>query len=210
MTDNIITMIDYGASNIRSAQKAFEYLGANVQLTDDPAVVRGASKLVLPGVGAFGSGIEALRAKELEEPIHEAVGRDIPLLGICVGMQFLFDTSDEMGMHRGLGLIGGRVTRFDFPKEERLKIPHMGWNELVHHQPTHWLVKDVPAEAHTYFVHSYYCIPQDSAVLVSESVYGRPFAAIVAHNNVFGLQFHPEKSQKAGLQILQNYMEYEA
>ncbi len=200
-------MIDYGASNIRSAYKAFEHIGADVELTDDPAVVRQATKLVLPGVGAFGSGIEALRARGLEPAIHEKVDAGVPLLGICVGMQFLFDSSDEMGNHTGLGLIPGHVTRFRFDNPS-LKVPHMGWNE-IEHDNSHWLLTDVASGAHTYFVHSYYCTPTNSADTVASTDYGQAFTAVVAHDNVYGIQFHPEKSQRNGLQILKNYVDLE-
>ncbi len=200
-------MIDYGASNIRSAYKAFEHIGADVELTDDPAVVREATKLVLPGVGAFGSGIEALRARGLEPAIHEKVDAGVPLLGICVGMQFLFDSSDEMGDHKGLGLIPGHVTRFRFDNPS-LKVPHMGWNE-IEHDSNHWLLTDVASGAHTYFVHSYYCTPTNSADTVASTDYGHAFTAVVAHDNVYGIQFHPEKSQRNGLQILKNYVDLE-
>jgi len=208
---NTITMIDYGASNIRSAFKAFEYVGAQVTLTGDPDIVRRATKLVLPGVGAFGSGMGALRAAGLEAPIHEAVQRGIPLLGICAGMQFLFDSSDEMGIHQGLGLIPGHVTRFPdqlrLQEEARpLKIPHMGWNQLEIAVP-HPLLQDVPASGYGYFVHSYYCSPSDPTHVLAWSDYGMPFAAIVARDNVLGIQFHPEKSQHIGLQIIRNYVE---
>lgn len=199
-----ITMIDYGASNIRSAQKAFEFIGAEVELTSDPAAVARGRKLVLPGVGAFGSGIGALRARGLEEPIQAAVARGVPLLGICVGMQFLFSSSDEMGSHTGLGLIPGHVTRFS--GGGNLKVPHMGWNGLEF-AADHPLLAGIAQGDHAYFVHSYYCAPLDSAQVVATAVYERPFAAIVHRENVYGLQFHPEKSQRVGLQILRNYLE---
>lgn len=238
MTIQTITMIDYGASNIRSAQKAFEHIGATVQLTEDPEVVRRAEKLVLPGVGAFGSGMDGLRQRDLPHAIHEAVVRGVPFLGICVGMQLLFDESDEMGIHQGLSLIPGKVTRFpeqltmnneqltmdneqlsainenNEPIENRqskivnLKVPHMGWNQLEH-DGTHWLLHGVQDGDYAYFVHSYHCIPDDEADTVARTEYGRPFTAIVARDNVYGLQFHPEKSQHVGLQILRNFMEKE-
>ena len=202
-----ITMIDYGASTIRSAQKAFEYIGADVLLTSNPADVVAAvdegTKLVLPGVGAFGSGIAAVRERGLEEAIHEAVGQGVLLLGICVGMQFLFEKSDEMGQYTGLGLIPGHVTRFP---ANGLKVPHMGWNELEFDN-SHPLLQGVEQGDHTYFVHSYYCSPTDPVHTVAQASYGRPFSAIVHHDNVYGLQFHPEKSQRVGLQILRNYLE---
>lgn len=199
-----IVMIDYGAGNIRSAFKAFEHLGADIELTSDTAVVERADKLVLPGVGAFGAGMAELRRRGLEEPTKKAVANGIPLLGICVGMQYLFDTSDEMGLHDGLRLIPGHVTRFD-PHPDH-KVPHMGWNQL-HHDETHPLLRGVENGAYCYFVHSYYCVPQDETNSIATTDYGRDFCAIVGRGHVYGLQFHPEKSHEIGLQILQNYID---
>ena len=200
---NKITMIDYGGSNLRSAQKAFEFVGADLVTTADPDVIGRAVKLVLPGVGAFGAGMDAVRALELVEPIHEAVQRGIPMLGICIGMQFLFEDSNEMGQHEGLGLIPGHVVRFP---GNGLKVPHMGWNQLEH-DGSHFLLKGVEPGAYTYFVHSYHCVPADPAWIVASTEYGRPFCAIVARDNVYGIQFHPEKSHKIGLRIIQNFVE---
>lgn len=200
---NKITMIDYGGSNLRSAQKAFEFVGADLCTTADPDTIRRADKLVLPGVGAFGAGMGAVRALGLVEPIHEAVQRGIPMLGICIGMQFLFEDSNEMGHHEGLGLIPGHVVRFP---SNGLKVPHMGWNQLEH-DGSHFLLKGVEQGAYTYFVHSYHCVPGDSDWIVASTEYGQSFCAIVAHNNVYGIQFHPEKSHKIGLRIIQNFVE---
>lgn len=198
-------MIDYGASNIRSALKAFEYLGADVLLTSDPAEVLQADKLVLPGVGAFGSGMEALRGLGLDSAVKERVAAGVPLLGICVGMQFLFETSNEMGQHTGLGLIPGDVTRFE-TVDPANKVPHMGWNQIKHSE-NHWLMAGVPAGSYVYFVHSYYCRPTDPSATIARTDYEEDFCSVVAHENVYGIQFHPEKSQKNGLRILQNYIE---
>lgn len=198
-----ITMIDYGASNIRSAQKAFEHIGATVQLTADPDVVRRADKLVLPGVGAFGSGMDGLRRYNLPAAIHEAVGRGVPFLGICVGMQLMFDEGHEMGIHQGLSLLPGKVIRF--PAIVNLKIPHMGWNQL---EPA-WqspLLAEVQTGDYVYFVHSYYCEPVEETAVLAWTNYGFPFASVVAKDNLYGLQFHPEKSQRVGLQILRNFV----
>ena len=210
MTNHPITMIDYGASNIRSVQKAFEYVGATVQLTDDPAVVARATRLVVPGVGAFGTGMAALRARGLDNAIRASVGRGTPLLGICLGMQFLFDESNELGHHTGLGLIPGRVIRFHFDEAgavaARLKVPHVGWNQ-IEHDGSHPLLKEIPDNAHAYFVHSYYCAPFDWGVVIAQTQYGRPFPSIVGRGNIVGIQFHPEKSQRVGLQLLRNFVE---
>jgi imidazole glycerol-phosphate synthase subunit HisH len=198
-----IVMLDYGAGNIRSAYKAFEHLGADIELTSDPGRVHHGAKLVLPGVGAFGAGMAELRRRGLEAPIRHAVAQGIPLLGICVGMQYLFETSDEMGQHTGLALIPGTVTRF--APSPTHKVPHMGWNQL-HHDGSHPLLAGVANGAYCYFVHSYYCRPTRPEDSVATTDYGRDFCAIVSHQNIFGLQFHPEKSHTIGLKILQNFI----
>lgn len=209
-----IIMIDYGASNIRSAQKAFEHIGADVQLTDDPEVVRRASKLVLPGVGAFGSGMAGLDRHNLPEAIQESVRRGVPFLGICVGMQLMFTEGHEMGIHQGLDLLPGKVVKFPDSLTVKnsqstinhLKVPHMGWNQL---EPA-WenpLLDDIQAGDYTYFVHSYYCDPEDATAVLAWTDYGFPFASVVAKDNIYGLQFHPEKSQNVGLTILKNFVE---
>jgi imidazole glycerol-phosphate synthase subunit HisH len=205
MSGTTITMIDYGASNIRSAYKAFEHVGARVELTGDPDVVRRASKLVLPGVGAFGAGMSALRERGLDTAVRDAATAGVPLLGICLGMQFLLEESDEMGRFEGLGFIAGRVTRFDF-SDQQLKVPHMGWNQIEHTED-HPLLNNVPSGAFAYFVHSYYCVPEVKEDIVATTMYGGPFTSIVSRANVHGIQFHPEKSQKHGLQLLRNYFE---
>ncbi len=208
-----ITMIDYGASNIRSAQKAFEYIGATVVLTEDPEVVRRADKLVLPGVGAFGSGMAGLNQRHLPAAIHEAVQRGIPFLGICVGMQLMFTEGHEMGVHQGLDLLAGKVVRFPDKLSidnyqltiDNLKVPHMGWNQL---EPA-WenpLLTGIKTGDYAYFVHSYYCDPVAATAVLAWTDYGLPFASVVAQDNLYGLQFHPEKSQSVGLQILRNFI----
>ena len=199
----MITMIDYGASNLRSAQKAFEFIGAEVLVTESPADVQAAAKLVLPGVGAFGSGMAALKQRNLVAPIRDAVRRGVPLLGICVGMQFLFDQSEELGVHEGLGVMSGNVVRF--PASD-LKVPHIGWNQLVH-ENNHPLLRGIENNAYTYFVHSFHCQPADPGNIIAHTDYGQSVAAIVARDNVYGIQFHPEKSHRVGLKILQNYLE---
>lgn len=199
-----IVMIDYGAGNIRSAFKAFEHLGADIELTSDPEVIRTAAKLVLPGVGAFGSCMDEIRRRGLEEPTKAAVAEGVPLLGICIGMQFLFETSNELGEHKGLGLIPGHVRRFEL--DPPYKVPHMGWNQL-HHDGTHPLLKGVKTGAYCYFVHSYYCAPLVPDSVVATTDYGESFCSIVSYGSVHGLQFHPEKSHEIGLQILQNFIQ---
>ena len=207
-----ITLIDYGGSNLRSVQKALEAVGARAQATADPDEVRRATRLVLPGVGAFGAGMAALRVRGLDVAAAEAVGAGAWLLGICLGMQFLFDESDEMGHHTGLGLIPGQVTRFaaDLSDGGRpLKVPHVGWNE-IDHDATHPLLAGVAPGAHAYFVHSYVCVPVDPSDVLARADYGGPFAAVVGRGRVLGIQFHPEKSQRVGLRILSNFAVMEA
>ena len=199
----MITIIDYGGSNLRSVQKAFESIGAQLQVAATAEEIGRASRLVLPGVGAFGAGMAALRRRGLEEAIRDRVAQGAPLLGICLGMQFLFERSEEMGQHTGLGLLAGDVVRFPAAGP---KIPHMGWNQLLHDQ-AHPLLRGVPSGAYSYFVHSFYCRPADQATIIARAEYGRPFAAIVGRDNVYGLQFHPEKSQRVGLTILRNFTE---
>jgi imidazole glycerol-phosphate synthase subunit HisH len=200
-----VTMIDYGFGNVRSVEKALAHTGATVLLTADPVAVRRARKLVLPGVGAFAAGMVALNERELGGAILEAAASGVPLLGICLGMQLLFDRSEEMGDHAGLGLLPGRVVRF---QGDGLKVPHMGWNELEP-QRSHPLLAGIPAGAHAYFVHSYFCQPEEPGDLIASADYGGPFAAVAGRANVAGLQFHPEKSQHVGLRILHNFLEWE-
>lgn len=204
-----ITMVDYGGSNLRSAQKAFEYVGANVDVTTDPDVVAKASKLVLPGVGAFCPGMEALNMRGLSGAVRAAAVAGVPLLGICLGMQFLLDVSEEMGLYEGLSLIPGRVVRFEpaapAPGQPPLKVPHMGWNEILH-DGAHPLLAGIPPGSHAYFVHSYYCAPELPQTVLGQTDYGDLFASVIGHDNVMGLQFHPEKSQSVGLRILRNFV----
>jgi glutamine amidotransferase len=197
----MITIVDYGGSNLRSVQKAFESIGAQLEVATAAEQISQATKLVLPGVGAFGAGMAALRRRDLVEAIQARVAQGAPLLGICLGMQFLFDRSQEMGQYAGLGLLPGDVVRFPAGGP---KIPHMGWNQLLH-DGRHPLLKGVPSGAFTYFVHSYYCRPAEEKNIIARTDYGLPFAAIVARDNVFGIQFHPEKSQRIGLAILRNF-----
>lgn len=206
----MIVIIDYGIGNLRSVQKAFEAVGADVVRSDDSGDILSAEKLVLPGVGAFGACMAALRERHLVEPLLEAVDNGTPLLGVCVGMQMLFETGEEMGEHQGLGLLPGRVRRFPADMKDEngrpLKIPHMGWNRLaiVRQLP---LLEDLGDEPYVYFVHSYHASPEDSTDAAATSSYGIDFPAVVARNRVCGVQFHPEKSHQTGLRILRNFVE---
>jgi glutamine amidotransferase len=200
----MLALIDYGAGNLRSVMHALKHLQAdNVQVVQSPSEMEGADKIILPGVGAFGAGMQKLHEQKLVEPIRNAIADGIPYLGICLGMQFLFDYSDEMGIHEGLGILSGKVTRF--PEFEDLKVPHMGWNIL---SPKHEsvLLDKLPDTPYAYFVHSYYCLPADENDILITVDYGIPFTAGVERDNVYGVQFHPEKSQQVGLQILSNFL----
>lgn len=215
----MITIIDYGIGNLRSIEKAFERVGAEVLRTDDSDDIARADHLVLPGVGAFGACAAEIRRRGLVAPIQEAVDRGVPFLGVCVGMQLLFEVSQELGEHEGLGLLPGRVVRFagtmesaavaaGFAEEEpstlTLKVPHMGWNTLSIQQNAP-LLAGLPKEAYVYFVHSYHAVPDHAGDILATSDYGVAFPAVVGRDNVFGVQFHPEKSQHNGLRILENF-----
>ena len=203
----MMLLIDYGIGNIRSLEKAFQAVGVEPVRSDDPAAIREAERLVLPGVGAFGACIRELRRRGLVEPIREAVAAGTPLLGVCVGMQLLFDSSEEQGEHAGLGLLPGRVVRFDPPAangERPLKVPHMGWN-TVEATRTHPLLNGIADGEHFYFVHSFHAAPENQSHVLGATTYGVPFPAIVQREHVMGVQFHPEKSQNAGLRLLRNF-----
>jgi imidazole glycerol-phosphate synthase subunit HisH len=199
----MIAIVDSGVNNIRSVRNALTFVGADVIVATKPDQLVGADKIVLPGVGAFGAGITALREAGFEAPIKAAVDAGTPLLGICLGMQFLFERSDEMGDHEGLGLLTGRVTRF---AAGDLKVPHMGWN-CIDVQQTSPLLDGIPNGGYAYFVHSYYVEAADQRDVLATTHYGIHFAAMVGRGNVFGIQPHPEKSQAVGLRILRNFVE---
>ena len=200
----MLAVIDYGAGNLRSVLHALKHLEArNLQLVRKPGQLAGANKIILPGVGAFGAGMAQMRAQGLVKPLQAALAQGIPYLGICVGMQMLFDVGEEMGEHEGLGILGGRVVRF--PKFRHRKVPHMGWNQLNVKTESE-LTMNLGAKHYAYFVHSYYCAPAHPAVTVASVDYGIEFAAIVQQDNIYGVQFHPEKSQRTGLQILSNFL----
>lgn len=197
-----IVIVDAGIGNLRSVQKGFEHIGAKPLITQDPAIVVGAEAVVLPGVGAFGDGMDGLRSRGLDVALLDVVERGIPFLGICVGLQLLFEESEEMGTHRGLGVLPGRVVRF--PSD--LTVPHMGWNQIEQKRP-HPLLDGVPDCAFAYFAHSYHAITHDESIVVATTDYGSPFPSVVARDKVWAIQFHPEKSQQVGLRILQNFVE---
>jgi glutamine amidotransferase len=201
----MIAIIDYDMGNLRSVQKALAVVGHDEAIvTSDAAEILRAERLILPGVGAFADAMKALASRGLIEPLKQSIAQGKPTLGICLGMQLLFEVSHEDGEHRGLGLLAGSVEHFDVPRP--LKVPHMGWNSLDFHAPSPLLAGVAPGE-YVYFVHSYYCQPRDAAVVAATSTYDRPFCASIVHNNLYATQFHPEKSQRAGLQILKNFAE---
>ena len=200
-----IAIVDYQMGNLRSVQKALEHVGYQAEVTGDPEKVSRADKVILPGVGAFGDAIHELTARNLSEPIVEAINVGKPFLGICLGLQMLFDVGLEGGEHAGLGVLRGEVDKFSI--QPGLKVPHMGWNRVSIQQPNCPLLKDVPEDAHFYFVHSYYCKPSDASVNWLTCDYGIEFCASIWKDNLFATQFHPEKSQKDGLQILKNFAE---
>jgi imidazole glycerol-phosphate synthase subunit HisH len=200
----MIAIIDYQMGNLRSVQKAFERVGHAAAITSDPRTLEKADHLVLPGVGAFADAIGELRRRELVGPIRDAIEAGKPFLGICLGLQLLFDVSYEDGQHEGLGVVAGEVRRFNVPPE--YKVPHMGWNEVTFRRRAP-IFKGVEDGAHFYFVHSYYVVPEDESVVDGEASYYEPFCATIWRDKLFATQFHPEKSQSTGLQLLKNFAE---
>ena len=198
-----IAIVDYGVGNLRSAQKAFERLGHAAEVTGDAERILAAPGVVLPGQGAFGTCMQNLHAAGLVDTVKRVVASGRPFLGICVGMQILFEASEESPGTPGLGVFGGRVVRF--PRDPERKVPHMGWNQLH-------VVKPVPAlagvddGAYVYFVHSYYPVPTEAGVVATTTSYGLEFASSVARDNVYAGVFHPEKSQQVGLRLLENFV----
>lgn len=200
----MIAIIDYGMGNIHSVNKALGLYGVETIVTDKVEDIKSAEKLVLPGVGAFDDAKEELEKRGLIDLLLEQVRSKKPFLGICLGMQLLFDQSEEAKVSKGLGLIKGSVKRFE-AKEGR-KVPHMGWNQLNHLKHDCPLLRDVQNDAYVYFCHSYYPAPSDQNLVAASTDYGMDFAALVWKENLFGVQFHPEKSQAVGLKIMENFV----
>ena len=200
----MLAIIDYQMGNLRSVQKGFEKVGHQAVITSDPNELARATKIVLPGVGAFGDAMAELRRRDLIEPIREAIAAGKPFLGICLGLQLLFDTGYEGGEHPGLGVLPGKVVRFDLPHD--YKVPHMGWNQLQIQRPAP-VLKGLAEKTYVYFVHSYYVVPNDASLVATETDYGGSFCSMIWRDNLFATQFHPEKSQTDGLRILQNFAE---
>lgn len=198
----MIKIIDYGMGNLRSVQKAFEKVGAAAEVCPRAADLVGAEKLVLPGVGAFRDAINELKRQEMIGPIREHIAAGRPFLGICLGLQLLFDKSYEDGEWPGLGVIPGKVVRFR--DQPGLKVPHMGWNTMQRvGRPR--LLEGISDDASFYFVHSYHVVPADDAAIAARTDYGTPFVSMIARDNLFATQFHPEKSQRVGLRLLSNF-----
>ena len=200
----MIAIIDYDAGNIKSVEKALQKLGQEVIITRDPEEILNADKVILPGVGAFGDAMANLRKYHLDQVIYQVVERNIPFLGICLGLQLLFEKSDETKGVAGLGILKGEICRI--PDGENLKIPHMGWNSL-HLQNNGRLFRGIKEDAYVYFVHSYYLKAEDEEIVKATTEYGTHIHASVEQGNVFACQFHPEKSSDVGLQILKNFVE---
>ena len=206
----MIAIIDSGIANLRSVEKALLRLGAEAAVIDDPRRLRDAAGVILPGVGAFADGIAKLQSGGFVEPLRREIERGKPVLGICLGLHFLFSESEEFGLHTGLDLVAGRVVRFrdDMPDPltpgGRLKVPHMGWNRVRIDRPAP-LLAGLPEAPFFYFVHSYYVEPADARVTAGTTEYGIPFTSVIWRDNLFATQFHPEKSQAVGLQLLKNF-----
>ena len=200
----MIAIIDYDAGNIKSVEKAIQSLGEEVIVTRDAKVLLEAQKVILPGVGAFGDAMDKIRSYELEPIIHQIVDKGTPFLGICLGLQLMFEESDETPGVKGLGLLPGKILRI--PDGDDLKIPHMGWNSLHFGKDTR-LFAGITEGAYVYFVHSYYLKAEDESIVAASTEYGTHIHAAVEKDNVFACQFHPEKSSDVGLAILKNFIE---
>jgi len=202
----LIAIIDYDAGNIRSVEKALKFLGQDVKITRDPEEILSAEKVILPGVGAFGDAMRKLKEYGLDQVIRKTAGKGTPFLGICLGLQLLFERSDEAPGVEGLGILKGEILRL--PEKEGYKIPHMGWNslELIHNGR---LFQDLPEDPYVYFVHSYYLKAADETIVKARTEYTTAIDASVEQGNVFACQFHPEKSSETGLKILKNFVELE-
>lgn len=200
----MLAIIDYGMGNLRSVQKGFEKVGHEATVSSDAAVIAAAEKIVLPGVGAFEDAMTELTRRKLVDPILEAIDGGKPFLGICLGLQLLFEVSHEHGEHKGLGVLKGECVRFDLPPE--YSVPHMGWNQIsIPGRPP--ILEGIAEGTYFYFVHSYFVVPDDRQVIATETDYGVQFCSMIWRDNMFATQFHPEKSQSDGLRILKNFAE---
>ena len=225
----MIAIIDYGMGNLRSVERAFEKVGFDTVVTDKPEIIENADKIVLPGVGAFKDAKDGLQERGLIEPIKNHIKQNKLFLGICLGLHLLFTRSYEDGVHEGLGIVPGEVVRFNADRlnmdntggqkevtgplgelpvvnSQKLKIPHMGWNTILEKKEVP-VLKGLPIDPYVYFVHSYFVVPDRDEVVAAETEYGVPFASMISIDNIFAMQFHPEKSQQYGLTILKNFGE---
>lgn len=199
-------VVDYGMGNLRSVSKALEHLGSEVQVSDSPEAIQKAHKVVLPGVGAFGDAVKELQKRKLMQPLQDFLSSNRPFLGICLGLQLLFSSSEESSDMKGLGIMAGKVRSF---RTKTVKIPHMGWNS-VHILKRHPVLEGIPNEAFFYFVHSYYALPDDAAATLAVTEHGgESFASVVGGPSLVATQFHPEKSQEAGLALLRNFLSWQ-
>ncbi len=203
-----IAIVDYGMANLRSVQKAFEHVGVAARIISTPEDVRSVDRLVLPGVGAFKDAVATLRAKGLADPIVAHIENGKPFLGICLGLQMLFDVGYEDGEHRGLGVLRGKCVRFDVDETLGLKVPHMGWNR-VHQSAAHPLWDGIVQDDFFYFVHSYHVVPAKPALETGLTFHGPGFTSAVARDNIFATQFHPEKSAASGLRLYENFIHWQ-
>ncbi len=197
----MITVVDYGVGNLHSVAKAFEKVGAETRVSSEWKDVANSDGVVLPGVGAFKDSMDAMHRSELAKAIKDYIASGKPFLGVCVGLQMLFAESEEFGISKGLGIFPGRVKKF----AEGQKVPHMGWNQVQIKQKDNPLLKGIAEGEYLYFLHSYYVVPENKAIVAAECSYGVDFTCMVREKNVFGTQFHPEKSQAAGLKIYENF-----
>lgn len=200
----MVAIIDYGAGNIKSVENAVKYLGHEAVLTRDPEVILSADHVILPGVGAFGDAMGRLKKYRMDKVLGEVVERKIPLLGICLGLQLLFDSSEESPGVEGLGILGGKILRI--PDGEGRKVPQIGWNDLTYPNAGR-LFEGIDEGAYVYFVHSYYLRAEDPSIVTAQTQYGVSIDAAVESGNVFACQFHPEKSEAVGMKILRNFLE---
>lgn len=198
----MITIVDYGMGNLRSLANAFKFLGEKVEFAKTTSEILGAKKLVFPGVGNFGEAMKRLRAKKLDHAIVQSVSRGTPFLGVCLGLQLLFEKSEEDPRSRGLGILKGKVLKF-----RGVKIPHMGWNEIVK-QKDAALLAGIQNGSFAYFMHSFYVKPEETGIVVATTPYGNKYCSSIQVGNIFGVQFHPEKSGLTGLQILKSFLQY--